>query len=299
MRYILCGLTLAFLTSCSAVPTVKDFKESEFIGVKSGAVRLITLSDKGQLNDEALINGQLLSAMTANCASPTTLSESSGDGFSPSLIPLVGQLAKFTFDSVLISNKNKLDALKKASQKSYSGLTVVDPDFLQNATCLLLLRESEQEGEKFLGSAVLLKIKHYGDEAFTFSPIYVNAFNTVAITKNSKEESGEVKISIAVSLKSVGIKDNGLRELDTIGAGVVTIPKVTLGSTDNNACSDQCLYSDLIPYPNDGVYSSLSVSIVETGSVGINFDLRSAEIEALKAAFGPAIEEAIETKLED
>lgn len=83
--------------------------------------------------------------------------------------------------------------------------------------------------------------------------------------------------------------------LTPIGEGAVTVPKLKIGGPAE-LCGTRCPTSDLVPYPIHGKELnaiSLSVSVTETGNVGIDFDAAAAEIKAIKEALGPAIADTL------
>ena len=87
----------------------------------------------------------------------------------------------------------------------------------------------------------------------------------------------------------------------------ITISDVSLGETKEYGCG-KSTYADTavgcpgsigyLPIRGDGSLYVLSFGFTETGKVGIDFDAAKAEIEALKAAVGPALAEGVKALLD-
>ena len=233
------------------------------------------------------------------------------DGVGPEVIPIITTFGKYVFDNHMDKKLRDLEALKKAAQGSYSEKAFLTAESLRQYQCAALARYTEKDAKRSLGLMAVIKLKPpiknmpNSADAFIIEPIYIKAINSTVKTKRTSGHGENVKlasinVSIGFSVKSIGKDESGLPVLGKVGAGAVSVPNVVLGSDAKNPCVKQCAHSDLIPYMNlPAAAVSVSMSITETGKVGVNFKQREAEIKAIKEAFGPAIKDALKESLSD
>ncbi|MEM8497821.1 MAG: hypothetical protein AAF542_07335 [Pseudomonadota bacterium] len=279
---------LVVLWVCTGCATADSLKEP----VKSASLKLsLFTGDSTPLGAEqsivsAKFNEHCIRENQAEIAAP--------------LIPVATTLLKYWFDSAQDRKLRELKALKKASIKSYSEKLVLDSKAMRQVKCGLLVRHKSKE-EKYeigdIGFIVLIAFKHY-EGAFTFEPKVVWAADSVAKTLDRKDKSA-INTAIGISIKSLGrIHEDAVQTIVPLGQSVVPVSNVLLQK--KNRCAKGCGNSDLIPHPSGAnVPTSFTLSVSEIGQTGIDFDVREAEIIALKEAFGPAIKEALKASLED
>ena len=238
-------------------------------------------------------------------------------------VPLITAGAKLLFDLYMDYEMEKLKDLKKAAQRTYSAKIVLPADkFMKNCNCVILKRYKNDES-RAIGMIAVVKInKQDKNDSFTVQPIYVRAYNSLALTaeKGSKKKEEEdswgeesktpekkkyaINVSIGASVKSIGVNDYKIPGVFSLGEGVVSIPDLLVGNYAKNdavplCVNEECPSSDIIPYPvNPDSTASVSLSITETGDVGIDFDQTEAELKAMKAAIGPALEKSLIKYLE-
>jgi len=235
----------------------------------------------------------------------------------PAFIPILATMGKYIFDNYQDKKLSKLEALKKASKSTYSGTAFLSAINLKNAQCAVLVRNYAVKDGKKEGLIIIAKINHFpksGKEAFSIEPTYIKAINSSAKTNKAEiaKKKGDVnhpKINLAIglSVKAIGLSRNsGLPKLDAVGAGAVSVGNVELTvKGDNiitdgkNPCEKSCPHSDLIPHVDGDQLVSVSMSVTESGQIGIGFDQRKAEITAIKEAFGSAISESLKEALSD
>jgi len=290
----------------------KPFEKKNLIGVDNQKTNLFLLKiidagkDCAQLKDhlDALITGQKSVELLAVAA------------------PLITSTAKLLFNIHMDQKAKKLEALKKRVQVTYSGHSVINSEIFKECDCAVLTRLGE-DGTPGLVAVANLE-KHPQEvvpkmdpsdrsndsyDAFTIQPVYIKAYNSRALTKGQIPEKAKQKnaekeffmdVSIGFAVKAIGKNDIGLPSVASIGAGAVSVPKVKIGEdVEGYVCSDSVLPSDIIPYFQEKNASlSVSMSITETGNVGINFKQEQAEIAAIKEALGPAFEASIKKFIE-
>ena len=205
-------------------------------------------------------------------------------------IPLIAALGKVVFDLQMDKNTRELAKLKKAATGTYSQTAVMTADQLNGQSCAIIYRYDEKT--KAMGFIAVVDIERHAN-AFTMEPVYVMAYNTVAITKKPEgKKKAKINASIGVAVKAIGKDKTGLPILSTLGAGVVTMPNIELlGGA--NACETPCASSELVPVTSGSGTVSVTFSVVETGKLGVDFDEEIAERKAIKEAIGPAISAAI------
>jgi hypothetical protein len=231
---------------------------------------------------------------------------SRGDKVSAALIPVIATIGKRIIDGIVDKRVSYLKALQKRSTKSYSQTHFISSDELASIRCLVIRRiknvdtaskDSVGDGVSFTAVLKVEKINS-NDKAFYVRPIFVKADDAVVpVLKGSKT----LNASIAISLKSIGIKDNGLPVLEEFGSGVLTVPDIVVG--DGSKCTSKdkkgvCNASGMLPISNLAAPVSITLAVTEAGQLGIDFDVRIAELEALKEAYGTAVFDGITAVLE-
>lgn len=247
----------------------------------------------------------------------------------PALIPLLAAGGKLIFDIIMDQRAKKLKELEKAAQGNYSGTNIVLNSEFKNCDCAILTRYEVKGSKRLPGSIAIVAFKKlYTDSndpiAFTMQPIFVKAFNSIVLTAGQKPEktSGEttnkngatvypMDIAIGIALKTL-IKDkNSIPAVITVGTGAVSVSNLKIGKTtepnctnrcqnqkSNINCINDCPISEIIPYPvAPQSIISISMSMTETGLLGIDFDQETAEIKAIKEAIGPAVSKSIQELL--
>lgn len=224
---------------------------------------------------------------------------------SATVIPLVAALGQYIFEAYQDRKLRELANLKKAAQKTYSGNVLVEAKELKSARCAVIVRVSiGKGGEKNTGLVAAVSLKHFNGvnfSGFTQTPIYVKAQDSVAITHKAKDDKPSlINVTVGVAVKAIGLdQSSNVPKSVLTGSGASTVAKVELGENTSPKCfTKPCSTSDVIPHISaDEDYVTFSMSVTESGVVGIDFEQREAEIEALKAAFGPAINAAITAEL--
>lgn len=281
-------LMAASLTACASFDA-SHFKADAASGA-SGKARVV---DYAQLGTNAPSGLECQPVVQAN-----------GAEVAPLIAAALPVLAKLAFDLYIDKQARDLQALKEASQASYSGRLVLSADQLaamvDSRHCIAIVREPKGSNvPDFLAVLQLQPIKgEKGTEAFAFQPLYVSAKNSVALTKQSP--TPQVTASIAIALKGIGKQQgNGLPGFAPTGEAAVTVPKLTIGVKPSTECEPSgCAVSEPIPLTITKQPVVLTVSVAEKGEIGIDFDAAENELKAIKAALGPLIADAIKTKLE-
>lgn len=298
-------LITVMLTGCGSL-AVTGFQKDEASGTKPGKLNFYVLTntigdaDRGQ---DPILDGVLkdapglLGALNGNCSRV----RAQVAPIPAAIIPAVGKLL---FDLFIESRVRALDDLRKAAQRSYSQTVTLSGQFLQSAECLLLARSSEETGK--VGLVALLKLNHNGidkapwQKAFTATPVYVAARNAVAVTQSGDSTAPPyIGVSIGIVTKAVGDQQSGVPELVVTGEGSVSVPRVKIGPLSEPVCTSAttCGTSGLIAFAPGNSVASITVSVTETGNVGIDFDQASAELKAIKEALGPALKEGLKESI--
>jgi len=182
--------------------------------------------------------------------------------------------------------------------------------------------DCEEECEAHLGLAVALApVETVHKRALILQPAAVYLSEPAALTLKAQDSSGpaRVDLAIAVGTKSLAKHPNGLRGVFPVAAASVSIAdvpvdskephtKVCRGQPSNGSATDSsegaaaCYdfpHFEMLALPGLDMPVSLGISVTEQGHVGIDFDRRSAELDAISDLFGPAIRESVETQLDD
>lgn len=278
---------------------------------KDSVAKLVVIDERDHLQvdgeDATAVNYTLLKEA---CSAPVSLL-----GVDPTTLAIASTTAKYLFDRGQQKQVDDLAAIKKGMTASYSARTILTASDLKETDCLGIVRHTE--GVITTNSLVaLIKLRHLpldpepDKEGFIFIPVMVYATDAAVFTLPEEEKDGEVTpskltASIGLSVKALGAA-NGVPVVADVGTAAVSVKDVQLPSTPAkdvapssipvNACSEAkpCEKSELIPHVSDGdKLISLTMSVTETGQLGIDFDKREAEINAIKEAYGPVIKSAI------
>lgn len=309
-------LAVALSTSGCALSGLSGFEPSMLGGAKGSKVVVVLIKEPNLAGVEPPLvrrfieNDPQLGEAFSSCAKPPAPVQ---PAIAPALIPILASLGKLGFDQYLDSRQRKLDALKRASEASYSARVVLSTADLIEARCALLVRY--QENEATPGLAALLHLKDVSvlpasgtvprGIAFVLMPVYLRAHSSVAITRNATADSPEkIGVSIAVTVQGMGKHESGLPQILPTGLGLVTIPNVQLAKDAKPLFCDpqsqgQCQTSDLLLYPTGSVLASIAVAISEKGDTGIDFDTAASELKAIKEALGPALGQALTEQFAD
>ncbi len=307
-------LATLLLAGCPGVSAL-NFTKADDTGVTDQKVfAAFVAPDELPDNLKAFIvaDSDLLGRIKSACAKP----QAPGQAVAPALVPILAAIGKLLFDLAADKAQRQLDELKKAAQQSYSGTVIYSGSEVRTHRCLLIARTVDTgdgtNKKAQLSFAALLRMSDYGS-GFIIQPTLIEAKNAVAVTA---KDTPQITTSIAVSVKSIIDSPLNGKTLVANGQAVVSVQKISvLGipkdgkpaaqsksmykcpATEPTKAADfaECPRSDLIPYPNNGPYS-VTVSVTETGEIGIDLDVASSEVKAIKEAIGPAISDAISTK---
>lgn len=276
------GLLALALSGCSSVPV--GFEKAEGSGVTGHKVSAgFVGGSSGQASNPVAgaSDATLTTAIGKHCVSAAETAVAA------TLLPVVGKLF---FDHAMENHRRNLEVLKKSSQAAYSARIIADTKAFRAQNCVAVVREKDKQ-VKFVA---LLKIEKHG-QAFVIEPLYIRAYDAVAVTKS---DSPEIAVSVAVSVKTIGNQPNTkVPALTLVGEGSVTVPKIAIAGEGKICGSNECGKSDLVPYPTGGP-SSITIAVTESGNVGFDLDAATAELKAIKEALGPALAGIIKERLE-
>lgn len=294
-NYFCASIAIFFVSGCHNL-SIEKFDRSPYSMASGSKSSVIVPNGPNNWNEYPVLkkhigdNPELNSAISDAC---TTMNVA----MAPVLVPIAASVGKLLFDLRIDKNTRDIEKLKKAAQVTYSNRIIIPSDSFRRSSCAVVHRYNESE--KSVGFVAVLKIESKND-GFVVTPSFVQANNTIAITKRPTEgNSAKISVSIAVSIKSVGRKNN-LPALTAIGEGVTTVPNVDVGPTASSSCTTGCESTDLLPYIADTDKAmSVTFAITETGKVGVDFDEKSSEAKAIKEALGPALKDSLREYLKD
>ena len=223
----------------------------------------------------------------------------------PALIPVITAIGGRLFDKYQDAKLDRLKKLKKDSTNEYSKTIYLNSTQLKTVKCALLFRYTlDDKKNPQNGFVAYLKFDHkknYNNisKGFTFTPVHLAATNTTVKTITNKKQplKSTITTAIAVSVKAVTEDKHKLATISSLGAASVGISNVVLDGKEKCVEKSDCEESDLIPHIDNDTVVALSVSVSEMGHVGIDFDKEEAEINAIKAAYGPALKESLSALL--
>lgn len=232
----------------------------------------------------------------------------------PILVPLVSAIGARLYDKYQNAKLKKLEQLKKDSRNEYSTTAYLTSTQLKDVKCAILLRYVESGDEINPGLVAIIRFDHKLNaasepKAFTIKPVHLDLKNATVKTLSPKKHDQVAMIDIGIGLSLKAAIDDQTKP----SAGILTtassvgIDNVKFNSKDrcklevkeNAKEVGGCKESDLLPHYSADTVVSLTFSVAEVGHVGIDFDTRKAEIEALKEAYGPAISDAITEALSE
>jgi len=219
------------------------------------------------------------------------------------LVPIIAAIGEGIFNLWADDQQRKIEAIVESAKASYAATWIMSAQQLEQTQCVAMVRYTEDDGGVIKpGLTTVLKFNDKGaapdglSRSFTFTPIYVQMTNSVAVTLKLPEP--KTSLSFAVSVKAVGTPEGGVQRLLPSGEGVMTVPAVKLGKVPRCRAAD-CKTSDLLPYPVKAGALSVTMAIAEQGATGFDDKAALAELAAVKSALGPAIGEAIKKKFGD
>lgn len=307
----------SLLSACSTFD-VWQFKPSQLSGSPRGKVALILApmavgSASTKVREVLAKDPELAAAIRGQCGVPAPSQPSSGtpsaqaSSASPALIPIIAAVAQLGFEAIIDKQRRDVEAINDSASAVYSINVPVAPTGeagLAGAQCLVILRYAEDDKAGVSeGMSAVLRIRSHpsGTTAATniisLKPVFIRANNSVAITRAGDKAS--VNMSFAVSVKAVARENTApVARLVPAGETVASVRDLLLGTPGGVACATgECGESDLLPYPTNRGVLSLSVAIAEQGKTGFDSKVVDAELLAIKGALGPAIGEAVKTKL--
>jgi hypothetical protein len=291
LKIITLACSAMMLNGCNHL-TISNFERSKLSAVSGNKAGLITqqgvqeIPQSSPLAKYIKVNNKISDEISSAC-------KTEGQKITPIAVPVISAIGKLIFDLQMDKSTKELKKLKEAARATFSQRVILPSEDFNQHTCAIIYRYDPVNND--IGFISVIKFDKYGD-AFTITPKYIKAHNTVAITKKPDDEKEYAKIdaSIAVSIKAIGKEKNGLPSLSSIGEGVVTIPNIEVSENGSNPCTKECDSSDLIPGLSSGSqYISVTFSVIETGKLGVDLDEKIAEYMAIKEAIGPAIGEGI------
>jgi len=311
--------TALLLGGCSTpgLKAAADFKKADDSGAESDRVfaALVPLqAGEGAASLRAAISqapelGTALSA--AGCPVPSAAAPAAA----PFLVPLLATAAQFAFEAWAADKKAEVEALLASAKATYdASILVKDPAVLASSPCIAILRYgvSGTPAAVKVGMVGVLKLRSAGGvsagvQALQMEPAFLRLNNAVAVTAAAGESKlPVVDVALALGVKATGNHESGLPAMFPSGSATVEVAAVEIGNRAKDACrappesspldlagARVCPRSELIPYPTGKGPLSIGVGIAEAGKTGIPGARALAEIDALKAAFGPALAEAV------
>jgi hypothetical protein len=316
LGFVAIALAIVVLLGGCATPALKaarDFKAAGDSGADSDRVFLAIVPPPSGGSDSSLLAAlsavpDLRTALVAaGCKPPAPQVQ---PAVVQAFVPLLAAMAQFGFESWIENQKAEVEAILEAAKASYSAtIDVNDAAFIGSSPCLAVMRYGIEKDTLVPGMSAVLKLRLAGGtsagiQALQVEPTYVRFFNSVAVTASVADPKvPTIDVAFGVTVKAVGNQRSGLPALLPAGAGTVQLAKVEIGKAAKDACQVLperplagqriCPRSELIPYPVGKGPLVVSVGVAETGKTGIPGARALAELEALKAAFGPALSEAV------
>lgn len=301
MKKTTCVGVAVLLAGCSQL-SVLNFEKSEYSGIKDNKLAFVLIEQGG--DNDALLrlasvigrDEDLRGALSKVCK--VSAEKTKALALPPAAFATVGKLL---FDLFMDNQVRRAEGLKKAAQGAYSDKLQISGANLQKKNCALAVRY--KENDKDYGLVALVELQRQADgRSFVMQPVFVRAKNAVVVTeKPSDGKPAVIGVAIAMSLKGIVRQRTNAPSLQSLGEGVVAVPRLELGPLPPAVtCPEACTKSDLIPYPERGnEVVSIALSIAEAGKISIDFDQSIAELKAIKEAIGPVIKETLKEALSD
>lgn len=195
----------------------------------------------------------------------------------------------------------RVDALKQASKKGYSGILILDdartlgggaPRIIEQ--CLLLTRRIKKKDDEGSdpGSAFLIGVVPRGVNAarsataVVFTPLYAYVERAAAVTRSGQPIDAAIGLSVVAIVAGKSGPERREISLGAFQVDGLELSKAKLfpGSAGTGLMA--------LP-PSTSAALELRVAVVETGSALPDFDKSKAEIQAVRDALGPAIKDAV------
>lgn len=318
-------VALVCLTALQGCQTMKalSFKKDDLSGIKeSQSVSLYYIRPTAKEQAFKIVGDDPIHAGIRE-----SLSQCVAEAVLP-LVPIIAAGGTFLLGQLTDALASEVKKLRDSGTKSYSGMVLTDEVAYVAPwqECLLLLRHDKPprqvntasnaaEQVSDIGLAALFILNRYGG-GYAWDLAFLMLNNAVAVTaKGDPPNLPKVDVSLALASKIVTQKD-GVKTVTETPPATMTVKGVPLGGEEPAVrCKPVrdgeggCEYSTAIfvvpeadqrPTGSDGTPQGgawFSVGVTETGSVASDFANATAELEALKAALGPAVGKAIETAL--
>ena len=276
-------LTILLLFSGCKPETLKNFDPPENSMVKNNALSVIMVDKDGELTPAGFhdikidpqLSKELKNNLSRECGIKEEYDDSAGAKGVGVAIPLIVAAGKLIFDQSVENSNRELIKIKKAAVRSSSVRSIHSYTKLKEHVCMIIVRDEisnipenmakDSEAIEWnlskSGLIILLKKEEYAS-GFTYKPSYINAKNTIALTKRGdkksddpKEQNARIDLAIAVSLKAISKVGKSLPRLNAFGEGVTSITSIPLIDNDDNQCVREgrqiCHATDLLPYPDN------------------------------------------------
>ena len=307
MKHLLITIAATSLLAGCNSQSIRDFAPSDHITEANHQTGITLLPGTSKNVRRDLLNVITVHPGTKGVMERCGISSSDEKALISSYtIPVVVAAGKYVFDSYMDKKTKDAEKLKKASTATYSTAVHMKFDELATAKCMVVYRKNidkdrTDEESQFPFVALLAIDRKDDNKSFSFSPFYVRAHNTVAMTKKIETKGDKINASFAISVKTIGKDENGIPGLEELGTDVVTVNGINIGPESTAyTCTDDCISSDLIPVWQDGkAYASIKIAVTESGILGIKIDDEIAEYKAFKAAFSDPLKEAMTTRLNE
>lgn len=305
VRVGMISLVLLLATGCETME-VLSFRSDPRSGVAGEAVTTLDMVDRSTADRGVWSRADgfpgLAATMKERCQAVAEVSPTVAV-----LAPVAGVVAGLIVESAVKAAsealQDRVDALKQASRKGYSGMLIMDDARSLGGSkarvvnqCLLLTRRlKSKDGDEVTApaAAYLIGVVPHGTNvaknraAVVFLPLYVHIDQAAAVTRNGQTIDAAVGLSVVVivdgksgperreislgAFQLSGIAPGKTRKLDqpSAGTGLMAMP------------------------PSTSAALELRVAVVETGSALPDFDKSKAEIQAVRDALGPAIKDAV------
>lgn len=307
---VLCMITAIGLVGCRGFG-LQGFESDDSSGARKGTTALYYSAARPTKSTGSSL-GSLLEGHPGMSFDPTAKAaiaaqcQQGGTEVAPLLLALLPSIGKLALDLYLDGELRALEDLKRASEATYSARIPLPRALLQPDNCLILVRLVE--GEKLPAAVVIVKLLDAAaassgssfarPDALAYKPVYIRVRKAAAVTKAA--ETPRITVSLALTLKAIAKHPQAdVPVLASLGESAVTIPDLDIGELGKSRCGDGgCPLSEPIPLPTNSGTLVLSLAVAEKGHIGINFDVSSNELKAIREAIGPALKDGLKGLLE-
>lgn len=314
------GAAAALLVTACQTVDVLTFREDPNSGVTGQAATTLYIVDRS--TDLKELEGPIaafegLGSAIKQCQA---VSRPSATVAGPIAAAVAGLVVQSAINAASEAIQERVEALKQASKKGYSGVAIIDDAGTLGAgttgvvqQCLLLVRTITPKGKDIeAASAFLIAVVPRGKDvrrnsaAVVFTPIYARIEKAAAVTRSGQP----VNAAVGLSVVAVVVGKNG-PERREVSLGAFQLDSMTLGKTESFTVSVKKpgVGEEQAPvHPGTGLMAlppansaalELRVAIVETGSALPDFDKSKAEIQAARDALGPATKDAVVKAISD